>query len=200
MTNTLTPFGLAVSRAADGNLSGGVTACYIPATNDAKLYVGDAVYFSGANSSAIDEYKVGNLPSIVKAGASTAIDGVIVGFLPADITSSAGAFPAATAGVALVVTDPEVKFNIQATGSVGASDVGKYAKISTSTSGNDYSGISGMALDHSTMSSSDTTLPLKILNVADYIQNEYGNYAIVEVVRNLPRAASSASGSAASGS
>lgn len=194
MTNTLTPFGLAVSRAADGNLSGGVTACYIPATNNAKLYVGDAVYFSGANSSAIDEYKVGNLPSIVKAGADTAIDGVIVGFLP-DINGSAGAFPASKAGVALVVTDPEVKFNIQATGSVSASDVGKYAKISVSTAGNDYSGISGMALDHSTLSSSDTTMPLKVLNIADYIQNDSGNYAIVEVVRNLPRTASAASGS-----
>lgn len=195
MTNTATPFGLAVSRHQDGNLNGNVTACYIPATNSGKLYVGDAVYFSGSNASAIEDYKIGNLPAIVKAGASTAIDGVIVGFLPNGINQSAGAFPASTAGIALVVTDPGVKFNIQATGSVAAADVGKFAKISVSTAGDDYSGISGMALDHSTMSSSDTTMPLQILNVADYIQNEYGNYAIVEVIRNLPRAASAASGS-----
>lgn len=195
MTNTATPFGLAVSRHTDGNLNGNVTACYIPATNNAKLYVGDAVYFNGANASAIDEYKVGNLPLIVKATASSAIDGVIVGFLPASINASAGAFPASTAGVALVVTDPEVKFNIQATGSVSASDVGKYAKISAATAGDDYSGISGMALDHSSMSADDTTLPLKILNIADYIQNDAGNYAILEVVRNLPHSTSAASGS-----
>lgn len=195
MTNTLTPFGFAVSRHQDGNLNGNVTACYIPATNSGKLYVGDAVYFSGANASAIDEYKVGNLPSIVKAGASTAIDGIIVGFLPTSPNASAGAFPASTAGIALVVTDPDVKFNIQATGSIGASDVGKYAKISVSTAGDDYSGISGMALDHSTVSSSDATMPLKILNIADYIQNEYGTYAIVEVIRNLPHLESVPSGS-----
>lgn len=193
MTNTATPFGLAVSRHQDGNLNGNVTACYIPATNSGKLYVGDAVYFSGSNSSAIDDYKVGNLPAIVKAGANTAIDGVIVGFLPTSINAPAGAFPASTAGIALVVTDPDVKFNIQATGSVSASDVGKLAKISTSTAGDDYSGVSGMALDHSTIGT-DTTMPLKILNVADYIQNDAGSYAIVEVIRNLPHTESAASG------
>lgn len=186
MTNTLTPFGLAVSRSKTGQLSGNVIACYIPATNNAKLYVGDAVYFSGANAAAIDDYKVGNLPIAVKATASSAIDGVIVGFLPNGINQSAGAFPASTAGVALVVNNKEVLFNIQATGAVAAADVGKYAKISVATAGDDYSGISGMALDYSTMSDSDKTLPLKILNVADYITNDAGTYAIVEVELNLP--------------
>ena len=199
MTNTLTPFGFAVSRSKTGNLSGNVTACYIPATNSAKLYVGDAVYFSGSNASAIEEYKIGNLPLVVKAGASTAIDGVIVGFLPNGAFTGATFWPVSTAGVALVVTNKEVTFNIQATGAVAAADVGKYAKISTATAGDDYSGISGMALDYSTMSADDKSLPLKILNVADYVQNEYGNYAIVEVELNTP-VASAASGSAASGS
>lgn len=194
MTNTLTPFGFAASRSKTGQYSGNVTACYVPATNDAKLYIGDAVYFSGSNAAAIEEYKIGNLPIIVKAGANTAIDGVIVGFLP-NAFSGTTYMPASTAGVALVVTNKEVLFNIQATGAVAAADVGKYAKISTSTAGDDYSGISGMALDYSTMSADDTSLPLKILNVADYVKNEYGNYAIVEVELNLPRAASQASGS-----
>ena len=194
MTNTATPFGLAASRSKTGQYSGNVTACYVPATNSAKLYIGDAVYFSGANAAAIDEYKVGNLPIIVKATASSEIDGVIVGFLPNGAFTGNTYMPASTAGVALVVTNKEVLFNIQATGSVSASDIGKYAKISVATAGDDYSGISGMALDHSTMSSSDTSLPLKILNVADYITNDAGSYAIVEVELNLPRAASAASG------
>lgn len=194
MTNTATPFGLAASRSKTGQYSGNVTACYVPATNNAKLYIGDAVYFSGANAAAIDEYKVGNLPIIVKATASSEIDGVIVGFLPNGAFTGNTYMPASTAGVALVVTNKEVLFNIQATGSVSASDIGKYAKISVATAGDDYSGISGMALDHSTMSSSDTSLPLKILNVADYITNDAGSYAIVEVELNLPRAASAASG------
>lgn len=195
MTNTLSPFGFAVSRSKTGQLSGNVTACYIPATNNAKLYIGDAVYFSGSNAAAIEEYKIGNLPIIVKAGANTAIDGVIVGFLPLGVCSGTTYMPASTAGVALVVTNKEVLFNIQATGAVAAADVGKYAKISTSTAGDDYSGVSGMALDYSTMSADDTSLPLKILNVADYVTNAYGTYAIVEVELNLPRAASQASGS-----
>lgn len=194
MTNTLTPFGLAVSRHQDGNLTGNVTACYVPATNSAKLYIGDAVSFSGSNAATIEEYKIGNLPVIEKATASSAIDGVIVGFAPTSTCPSTTYMPASTAGVALVVTDPDVHFNIQATGSVGAADVGKYAKISVSTAGSDYTGISGMALDHSTMST-DSSLPLKILNVADYVQNSYGNYAIVEVVRNVPAGSGSTSGS-----
>lgn len=185
MTNTLSPFGFAVSRAQDGNLSGGVTACYVPATNSAKLYIGDAVSISGANASAIEEYKVGNLPIVTKATASSSIDGVIVGFLPLGVCSGTTYMPASTAGIALVVTDPEVHFNIQATGAVSAADVGKYAGISVSTDGDDYTGISGMALDHSSMAA-DTTLPLLILNVADYVTNEAGNYAIVEVKRNMP--------------
>lgn len=186
MTNTLTPFGLAASRSKTGQYAGNVTACFVPASNSAKLYIGDAVYFSGSNASAFEEYKVGNLPIIVKATASSAIDGVIVGFLPNGAFTGTTHMPASTAGVALVVTNKEVTFNIQATGSVAAADVGKYAKISTSTAGDDYSGISGMALDHSTMSSSDKTLPLKILNVSDYITNDSGSYAIVEVELNLP--------------
>mgnify|MGYP006923194438 CR=1 FL=1 len=193
MTNTLSPFGFAVSRSKTGQYSGNVTACYVPATNSAKLYIGDAVYISGSNAAAIEEYKVGNLPIIVKAGASTAIDGVIVGFLPNGAFSGTTYMPASTAGVALVVTNKEVTFNIQATGAVNAADIGKYAKISTSTAGDDYSGISGMALDHSTLST-DASLPLKVLNVADYITNDAGSYAIVEVELNTP-AASAASGS-----
>lgn len=185
MTNTLTPFGFAVSRSKTGNLAGNVTACYVPATNNAKLYIGDAVYFSGSNAAAFGDYAIGNLPSIVKAGASTAIDGVIVGFLPTGADSKIY-MPASTAGIALVITNKEITFNIQATGAVAAADVGKYAKISTATAGDDYKGISGMALDYSTMSSSDTSLPLKILNVADYITNDAGSYAIVEVELNLP--------------
>lgn len=190
MTNTLTPFGFAVSRSKNATLAGNVTACYVPATNNAKLYIGDAVSFSGGNAAAIEEYKVGNLPAIAKASANSAIDGVIVGFLPDGAFTGSTYMPASKAGVALVITNKEITFNIQATGSVSASDIGKYAKISVATDGDDYTGISGMALDHSTLST-NASLPLKVLNVADYVTNDAGNYAIVEVELNIAVAAAS---------
>ena len=183
MANTNTPFGLALSRSQDGENSGVVKNCYIPSTNANKLYVGDAVVISGSNTAVYGEYGIGTLPTIAKAAASGGIDGVIVGFLPTGEFESAGAYPASKEGIALVSTNPMAKFNIQATGTVSAADVGKYADISTATAGNDYSGISGMALDHSTIDADDT-LPLKIVGIADYLNNEAGEYAVVEVKLN----------------
>jgi hypothetical protein len=90
--------------------------------------------------------------------------------------------------VALVITNPMAKFNIQATGQATAAMVGKYANISVSTAGNDYTGISGMALDISSVDA-DPCLQMQIVGIADYLTNEVGNYSVLEVVLNHEYAA-----------
>lgn len=192
MTNVNKPFGFALSRSQNAEYSGVVKSCYIPATNSAKLYIGDAVQNStGSNASAFMGFKAGALPIVAKASASSAIDGVIVGFLPNGDTYITGCLPAYTEAVALVIDNPLAKFNIQATGEATAAMVDKDAKISVSTAGNDYTGISGMALDISTVDA-DPTLPVHICGIADYLTNDAGNYAVLEVMINHNFAAQAA--------
>ena len=184
MTNVNKPFGFALSRSQNAEYSGVVKACFIPATNSAKLYIGDAVQNStGSNTTEFMGYKAGSLPIVAKASASSAIDGVIIGFMPNGDTYLTGCLPASTAAVALVIDNPLAKFNIQANGEFTAAMVDKDAKISVSTAGNDYTGISGMSLDVSTVDV-DPTLPLHICGIADYLSNDAGNYAVVEVMIN----------------
>lgn len=189
MANTNKPFGFALSRSQDASYSGVVTQCYIPASNSAKLYVGDAVVLStGSNSTAVLGYNAGSLPTVQKAAATGAIDGVIIGFLPNGESYITGALPASTEAVALVITNPMAKFNIQASGAATAAMVGKYANISVSGSGDDYTGLSGIVLDISTVDA-DPCLQLKIVGIADYPTNEVGNYSVMEVEINHEYAA-----------
>lgn len=184
MTNTNKPFGLAANRAKDGNNTGVLTPYYVPAGNAVKLYVGDPVVKTGtANSSAFMGHAAGSLPAVAKAAATGAITGVIMGFLPDGDRFSSGPLPAGTAAIALVDDDLTKTFLIQANGSVAATNVGQNANISLATAGDDYSGLSGVSLD---ISSADTTatLQLKILGIADGVDNEVGNYSVCEVIIN----------------
>lgn len=184
MANVNKPFGFALSRSQDGAYSGIVTTCHVTASNSSKLYIGDGVVLStGSNSSNFMGFKAGSLPIIGKAAATGKVDGVIVGFIPNGDTYITGCLPAYTAAAVLVILNPMAKFNIQATGEATAAMVGKFANISVSTAGNDYTGISGMALDISSVATDDS-LQLEIVGVADYLTNELGNYSVLEVKLN----------------
>lgn len=193
MTNTNTPFGLALSRSQDAYYSGVLTQCYVPATNSNKLFVGDAVIkTTGSNTAEVMGHKVGSLPIIIKGDESSPLSGVIVGFVPDGDDYKAGVLPAYKEGIAFVIDNPMAKFNIQANGAVAADAVGHYANLSIATDGNDYSGISGMTLDISTIDG-DANRQLKIVGIADYLTNEAydgtdGTYTVVEVVLNKPAA------------
>ena len=186
MANTLQPFGLALAKTKTGHYTGIVKLCYIPSTNSNKLYVGDAVVLSGGSNSA--EYldnKAGSLPTIAKASTSGYLSGVIAGFLPDGDSYISGAFPASKEGAAWVILNPNATFNIAASGEVTAAMIGKYGNLSLSNAGNDYSGVSGMVLDVSTVDTT-ATKQLKIVDVAEYVTNSVGNYAVVEVELNVP--------------
>lgn len=181
MANTNTPFGLALTRSKDAFYSGVLTQCHVPAANANKLYIGDAVVKSGGSNTAdFMGHKTGSLPNIAQGAATGKLDGVLVGFVPNGDTYITGALPASTEAIAFIIDNPMAKFNIQANGTVTAAMVGKYANLSLTASGNDYTGISGMALDIATVDDDDT-LQLHILGVADYVTNEFGAYSVVEV-------------------
>lgn len=181
MANVNKPFGLAALRAQDGNNTGVVKHYYVPATNSTKLYIGDPVVKTGeANTAEFLGHAAGSLPAIAKASTSGAITGVIVGFLPNGESYVTGALPANTAAVALVDDDLTKNFTIQANSTISASIIGQNANIDVTANGDDYTGISGVALDVATADSTDS-LQLKIMGVADYPHNELGNYTVLEV-------------------
>lgn len=185
MANSNSPFGLALANAKNAYYSGVLAQCYVPASDSNALFIGDAVKLAtGSNSSEILGHKAGTLPIVAKVAATDKIDGVIVGILPNGSSYMSGKKPASTEAVVFVILNPMAKFNIQANGAVTAAMVGKYAKLSLSTAGNDYTGISGMALDISTVATDDT-LPLKIVDIAnDYPLDALGNYSVCVVELN----------------
>lgn len=197
MANANTPFGLASVRAQDGNNTGVLKHYYVPATNATDLYIGDPVVKTGsANATEILGHAAGSLASVGKAAATGAITGVMVGILPNGESYLNGKLPAGQEAVILVDDDLTKKFNIQANGTVTAAMIGQNANIAVTGTGNSYSGLSGVALDVATVGT-EAAKQLKIIGVADYITNEFGNYSIVEVLINNDTEAHNTAGIAA---
>ncbi|MDE2096487.1 MAG: hypothetical protein KGL39_04515 [Patescibacteria group bacterium] len=67
-----------------------------------------------------------------------------------------------------VIVDPRAQFVVQSTGSaaVGFADIGKNIDISTGTAGNTTTQTSGMAVNQGSLSTSDATLPFRVIGLA----------------------------------
>ena len=174
MANKDASFGLKLI----GHLGGGahqarVRKYYVRSDYATALYVGDPVIDAGSSNTAVvrvgmEKHGIGTLPTINKCaeGDTDVILGVIVGFEQA-VRASGGPYGAAsTERVALVCDDPEALYIIQADGSVAATDIMANANVIFTNAGSTVSGLSGVELDTSSMTTT-STFQLKILGNAD---------------------------------
>jgi hypothetical protein len=162
-----------------GSTSGSLMPFVVPATDATALFIGDVVKLTG--DSAISDYsEFGYLPAITQAAAGDdAICGVVEGFgvNPDNLTKIyRPGFILATAWARISYVSI---FTIQSTGTVVSGDIGQCADIVVG-SGNTFTGMSGMQLDHSTLSSANGQL--KIVGISS--GSELGLYTKLNVVIN----------------
>jgi hypothetical protein len=165
---------------------------YIPSSYATALFTGDPVIVTGTSNGSIvfRTYRSGSLPEINKAtaGDGNPIAGVITGFdLPSDggTPFSASYKPASVEAVAWVCDDPYVIFEIQSDSAnpTAKTDISSNANVVYTHGGDIVSGRSGVELDTSSMTTTNT-YQLKILGLVDKPNNELGTHSKLLVTIN----------------
>lgn len=182
MANSDIRFGLRPVRHKNGApYSGGGTPYLISATG-AALYHGDPVVITGtANTTTVDvpgfgSFPPGTLPVVDKAtaGDGNAVTGAIVSFAanPSNLESIYN--PASTSGRVVFVEDnPDTLFEIQADGTIAATQIGLNANLIFTHGGSTITGLSGVELDTtSDVPDTDASNQLTIRQIKNVVDNE----------------------------
>jgi hypothetical protein len=126
---------------------------------------------------------------IIKTTSSLPIYGVFDGFEWTDTTGRrrvSNYYPANTAfqqgsAIAYIWNDPQVVYEIQATGSIAQTAIGQEFDISNNDNGSATTGLSQCTMD-TTAASANTSKQLRVIDVAPYPGNAWGDaYTIVRV-------------------
>ena len=117
----------------------------IQASEGTDLFRGDPVLIQG--TSVLDELTGTYVPTVVRAGTSGYVTGVIVDFEPQTDESLTYKTDATTERFVLVADDPYQLFEVQADGSVAVTDLGNTADIIFTNAGSTVTGQSGAELD-----------------------------------------------------
>lgn len=174
MANVDAAFGLALHQ---DNSKTPLEMCFIPATDETAVFVGDAVEMAGSAGSIVG----GPTKATVKqAAAASPIYGVVVGFAPHLVSTGADLSkrhrPADTAMYVMVKpANHQDIYRIQAdddSATLAAADVGLNADLVVGT-GDTVTGASAMELDTSTKAVT-AGLQLKIIGFDDRPDNEVG--------------------------
>lgn len=190
MANSDAPFGLRPMRHRNGaHYNGAANPYYVPSSYGTALFIGDPVVKTGtSNTSAVGEFQPGTLPEVNKAtaGDGNAITGVVVGFKSPTPEDNDNVYnPASTERIALVCDDPDVVFEIQADGTLAATDVGLNAVLIYTNSGDTNTGLSGVELDTtSDVPAADASNQLTIQRFVNRGDQEIGANSVVEVKIN----------------
>jgi hypothetical protein len=134
----------------------GACNLYLVPASQGILYIGDPVVKMVAASAPNEYYGMpaNSIPQVTKATAaySNYITGVVVGFFPEQATSTVYNAASTLRGV-YVADDPNLVFSIRDDGSAVPTYTwpNGHADITTSTAGNSYTGLSGVALNGSTI-------------------------------------------------
>lgn len=169
MPNVSNPMGLVPVRTLHGApWNQRLIRCFIPATDNNNMFIGDPVDLAGsADTGAI-------CPTVVRAtaGATNPVFGAIVAFEPDPTNLTLTYRVASTARYCWVVCDPLTIFEIQADSSatLGATDVGANANLVSGT-GNTRTGLSGWQLDSSAVTA-NATYQLIILRAVNRPDND----------------------------
>lgn len=181
MANVAAAFGFRPVRHVSGApFNGQAQPFFIPASDGSQYFIGDLVKSAGNSDAATGQ------GTVILATAGSRILGAIVGFdvsLGVTPNLNIGYRPASTAMYAWVVTDPLVIYEVEMSGALAATDIGKNADLKTGT-GSTVTNQSGYQLDSSTTNTTNT-LGFHIMRAAQKPNNTIGANAVVEVLPNV---------------
>ncbi len=200
MANPNSPFGLRPVRyASSGKPYTGGFNTYLATGATGAIYIGDPVVMAGsANSTAVQGFEVGTLPTVTVAadGDGDPILGVCVGVMP--VTDSSTVYRADSSDrIIYVADDPDLIYWCQidtASTDWAVTDVGSYANLKAGT-GSTFTGKSGWFGDTTDgPDAADPSNQLLIMRLANIPGNAAGEYAIWEVMINNHQLANVADG------
>ena len=186
MANVDAPYGFKPVRYKSGApYNGACNAYYVPATDADTMGIGDLVYLTGtANAAAIGNHKIGTLQTVTALGTASNnfVVGAIVGFETFDTDFIYKA--ASTATVVFVADDPAIVYQAQcdATTFLAVADAGLNASCTAGTV-NAITGVSTQEIDSSTKATTNS-LPVRILNLTDFENNEVLANAVWDCIIN----------------
>lgn len=155
MANVNAPFGLKPARTTGAPFTGAAEIYTVAAGDGTAIYIGDPVTTTGVGTS--QTINGVTYPDCVIAATTDIITGIVVGVLP-DTNSSLTYRAASTARRLMVITDPNVIFEVQE-GNSGtpftANDAGLNCSLSI-VAGSTVTGLSGTVLDNSTEATTNT--------------------------------------------
>ena len=185
MANVDNPFGLRPIRRQGGSyMSGGGNLYCVPASVIVEIAPGDPVVRDGSADA-------NGIPTVIPAPAATAATGVNLGIAnsPApslDISlANSVTFDSTLNTVAnqvnyiLVEDDPGVTYQAQFAGTLTADDIGQNASFVVAPPTQD-----GKSLYEITTPAATVTLPVKIMRVVQIVNNELGEFSVIEVLIN----------------
>lgn len=185
MANSDTPFGLRPVRHRNGApYNGAVEPMYIASTyNSGGMFTGDLVVkvSAGSNTTSVSapgvgSFPPGTLPQIQLAAVTdgTYASGVIVGFAANPSNLEQKHNPTSTERIALVCTDPDIVYEIQADGDLTETMIGLNATFIRTHSGSTTTGFSGEELDTGTTTApaADASLMLRIVGMVNREDND----------------------------
>ena len=152
-----------------GDFAGAVTEqtrqYFIPATDATATFVGDIVKLTG-------ESNADGVPIVTTVTAVSDVPvGVVVGFLADPDNLKLRHRPASTARYALIVDNPQVVMEVQATGATGTGAPGSNVQISLAVAGSAVTGQSGEQVDSATIATT-ATHGFKIVGFPQRVDND----------------------------
>ena len=194
MTNPNRPHGFVPVGTLNGAAWNGQTRRYFIAASDMNAYyIGDPVVISsGGSDGSYQSLLSQGIQLVTKAAAGNMVRGVISDIIPDIENLEFKSIPATKKHAYFidVVDDPTVTFEIQADGDVTPAALGSFANFTIATPTNKAQ-VSNVVLATSTISSVNTSLPLRILGL---VQGTFGLYARLLVQFNLHDLASTGKG------
>jgi len=154
--------------------------CYLASGESNNIFIGDLVTPAGSADT------VTGAPTVTRAAAGDKIAGAVIGFdVSAGLTPNLNIAyrPASTAMYVYVSTATDLIYEVQAFGTVSATDVGLNADLKTGT-GSTTTNRSGFSLDSSTTSTT-STLGFHIMRAVQKPNNALGQYVRLEVIPNV---------------
>lgn len=170
MANEDKPSGARVIGDHSGFYEGQLTKMFIPATDATATYINDIVKIAGSADA-------NGVATVAQVAAGDTPCGIIVGMEPDYTNLELKYRTASTARYVWVNTDPNVLFEIQASTTFAAANVGLNADVVVAA-GSALSGLSGMELDSTTILAT-ATLVLAIEGITQREDNEIANNAKV---------------------
>lgn len=174
MANADTIFGARlVGHLQSSSANAQVRPYTVLAADAVALFVGDFVKLTGTSGNGDDGI---NHPVVAQAAATNTLVGWVVGFKPSSDYLNQIYRTASTLRTVYVCDDPYATFEIQASSDAAiiAADIASNADI-TVGSGSTVTGLSGMELDQTTLTTS--TAQLRILGLSARADNDLGTHA-----------------------